>query len=206
MGYEDDAQYGEIPTTKDAVTAANEYAENQRKEQESKRLDTIAQMEQNRIDEEKARKKLELIAEVVKQMQQPIIADLREQRSQIEEIKTAIGQISQVFQTMNNPQTPAMPTAANLNDMPPELKAQMASGLLDGIAKLVMAWRSNSAPAQAANQNWFNDFSQQIIANMLQAGVDGMMRNVYDNYNPIPPRPITQQNIRPQPTQTHNLD
>lgn len=201
MDYED-----EIPATTDAIKAANEYAENQRKEQESKRLDTIAQMEQNRMDEEKAKKKLELIAEIVKQMQQPIIADLREQRSQIEEIKTAIGQISEVFRTMNNPQAPILPTAANLNDMPPELKAQMASGLLDGIAKLVMAWRSNSVPAQATNANWFNDFSQQIIANMLQAGVDGMMRNVYDNYNPIPPKPITQQQIRQPPPQTHNLD
>jgi hypothetical protein len=187
-------------STDEAIKNANDFAEAQRQKEEELRIRT-----------EKLQNQIKVIETVVSPMITPIVDDLKDQRQQIESIKVALNQIINILQPQPAQQTATQAAPndamATLNQLPPEMKVQALNGLLDGVSRLIAAWKSGSAPQIPASNNWFNEFSQQIIANMLQAGVDGMMQNVYRNYNPTPPPPITNTLPRPAPPQTpHTLE
>ena len=203
MGFEDDREL----TTDELI----EQAKRVEVEKQLKQAETIQKMEQNRIEEEqkqaKLKKQIELISEVVKQSNEPLIQDLRDQRGQIDEIKQLLGQML----TPQQPQ-PAQPNATtanqpmDLNSLPMDMKVGMLSNALDGISKVIAAWKMGNTPAVQPADNYFNELSKQIVTNMLQAGVDGIMRNVYDNYNPIPPKqPRIAAPTQPAPP-SHNLE
>jgi len=56
--------------------------------------------------------------------------------------------------------------------------------LMTGLAQIIQAWKGNDPKP---SDDYFSQMSKNITLNMLQAGVDGIMKNVYDNYNPAAP-------------------
>jgi len=127
-------------------------------------------------------------------------------RAKLEDFSPVIDYIKNAIATQqaNTSQVTATPTGTAAPPMPfagiDVEKVSVLSGLLDGLSKVVAAWKSGNATPQA--DSYFNDLSKQIVSNMLQAGVDGIMQNVYKNYNPVAPRPNWQMQ---RPTGAHEI-
>ena len=115
--------------------------------------------------------------------------------AQLNQIPQIINQsIQNAFSQIQQPQAPA--TINDIND--PTMKAQILSQLGPVAIELIKVIKGNNAPVE----DYFGNMSKEITMNMLRAGVDGIMQNVYHNYNPIPPKNSWQQ--APQDTQ-HKL-
>ena len=104
---------------------------------------------------------------------------------QIAQIPQLINQsIQQAFSQIQQPQQiPLISSPEQLQD--PAMKAQILSQLGPVAIELIKVIKGNNAPTE----DYFGNMSKEITMNMLRAGVDGIMQNVYHNYNPIPPRP-----------------
>jgi len=77
------------------------------------------------------------------------------------------------------------------------MKAQILAQLGPVAIELIKVIKGNNAPVE----DYFGNMSKEITMNMLRAGVDGIMQNVYHNYNPIPPKTTWNQ----QPDTQHKL-
>lgn len=155
--------------------------------------DEISQEEKlNRITEVIIKKiEIHKILERQDEQQKMLDAVIHELGNTNQSMNQLVTQINQVFSgVQQQAQAPSM-EIPQMGNTSPELKLQTLSSVLPAISDIVRTIKGSNAPQN--NGGWFEDFSKQIIANMLQAGVDGMMRNVYENYNPIPPRPISTQ-------------
>jgi len=105
-------------------------------------------------------------------------------QAQLNQIPQIINQsIQNAFSQMQQPQQTQIPqTIADIGD--PAMKAQILSQLGPVAIELIKVIKGNNAPVE----DYFGNMSKEITMNMLRAGVDGIMRNVYHNYNPIPPK------------------
>ena len=97
-------------------------------------------------------------------------------------IQNAFNQIQQPQQMIQAPQT-----VADISD--PTMKAQILAQLGPVAIELIKVIKGGGAPVD----DYFGNMSKEITMNMLRAGVDGIMQNVYHNYNPIPPKNSWQQ-------------
>jgi len=125
----------------------------------------------------------------------PIVANLQEHASKIDQILAilqqaeaqSVNQTAPSAPTTDQPQQQQKPKITDLRNLPPDVQA----GLLDGVANIIGAIRGSGGP----KDDYFGEMSKKITMNMLQAGVDGIMQNVYQNYKAVPPRNATS----PQP-------
>ena len=137
-----------------------------------------------------------------KEAAQKIFDSINTLDSRVKDIESSISQIpqliqnsiQQVFSQIQQPQQ-APNTISAIDD--PMVKANVLAQLAPAAAELIKLIKGNPAPTD----DYFGNMSKEITMNMLRAGVDGIMQNVYHNYNPIPPKNSWQQ---PQPD-THRL-
>lgn len=143
-----------------------------------------------------------------KEAAQKIFDSINTLDSRVKDIEVSISQIPQLInqsiqqafsQIQQQPQPmPMITDTTQLND--PALKAQILGQLGPVAIELIKVIKGNNAPAE----DYFGNMSKEITMNMLRAGVDGIMQNVYHNYNPIPPRPSWNSQQPPQDTK-HRL-
>src|SRR3990167_6775591 len=163
---------------KDPIEQIN--LDNLKKEQEAEetRQNTLRQMELNRINQAKieaAQKIFDNIANLDGR-----INNIEAQLSQIPQI---INQsIQNAFSQIQQPQSQAPATLNDISD--PTMKAQILAQLGPVAIELIKVIKGGNAPVE----DYFGNMSKEITMNMLRAGVDGIMQNVYHNYNPIPPK------------------
>jgi len=74
---------------------------------------------------------------------------------------------------------PSAPPGAALAAIDPSVMAP----LMTGLAQLIQAWKGGS---QAPVTDEFGNMFKQLGINIMQAGVDGIYKNVYDGYQPQP--------------------
>jgi len=194
--YDEDKQDAPI----DIVDKINADREIKEKELEATRLNTIHQMELNKSNAEKEQKKIDALNQMIDTRINPLKELTLENSQKIDGIIGELQKIgSYLQQTIPQKVAPADEAKGLLQQLPPEMAANVLNGLLTGVAQLVQAWKSGNH----SEPNQFAQMSQEITTNLLRAGVDGIMQNVYHNYNPNPPKPSWQ---NPQPTQNHTLE
>jgi len=151
---------------------------------------------------DKEQKKLETINKLIDARINPLKELTLENSQKIDGIIGELQKIGSYLQNANAPQVAPQPDAKGLlQQLPPEMAASVLNGMLGGLAQLVAAWKSGGH----AEPNQFAQMSQEITTNLLRAGVDGIMQNVYHNYNPNPPKP-SWQNPNPPQTSQHTLE
>lgn len=166
-------------------------------------------------EQEKLKKQIELIRIVAREENQHIREELETQNQTLTAIRTILEKIPvEILQAPGPAPTPGpIPQPGQqtpeqmisvLNSLGPQEKALALSSMIDGVSKLIMAWKSGGQAPQQNND--FQNMSMEITKTLLQAGVDGIMRNVYDNYNPIPIKPKWQfPGQTPPPNNDHGL-
>lgn len=142
--------------------------------------------------EEEERKKA-VLSQMISVEIQKSIEPINQQLSQIPQlIQNTILQLSNQLAEQKTAQ--AVPeNMGKAMAMNPEALAPM----MTGIAQLIQAWKGNNGGTPQPDQ--FGDMFKQLGINIMQAGVDGIYKNVYDGYQPKP-RPNTM-NIPPPPNQ-----
>ena len=162
---------------KDPIEQINDDLIKSQQDEEAKRQNTIRQMEENR--KEQARKEA---AQKIFDTISTLDGKINNLELQLAQIPQLINQsIQQAFSQIQQPQMISSPE--QLQD--PAMKAQILSQLGPVAIELIKVIKGNNAPTE----DYFGNMSKEITMNMLRAGVDGIMQNVYHNYNPIPPKP-----------------
>lgn len=126
-----------------------------------------------------------------KEAAQKIFDSINTLDSRVKDIEVSISQIPQLinqsiqqaFSQIQQAPPQMITSPEQLQD--PAMKAQILSQLGPVAIELIKVIKGNNAPTE----DYFGNMSKEITMNMLRAGVDGIMQNVYHNYNPIPPRP-----------------
>ena len=173
---------------KDPIEQMNKEIAQRDIEAEATRQNTIKQMEENKKEFEK------------KEKAQKIFDNLTSLDNRVKDIEVSISQIPQLinqsiqnaFSQLQQPQQ-MISSPEQLQD--PAMKAQILGQLGPVAIELIKVIKGNNAPTE----DYFGNMSKEITMNMLRAGVDGIMQNVYHNYNPIPPRPSWNGQQPPQP-------
>lgn len=155
-------------------------------------------------EEKEATRKKELLRNMI---QEEVGKSMIEINAQLQQIPTIINQsIANIIQQSQQPQgiqpqnqsIPAGPD--NSQQMPPGAAlAALDPSILTGIAQLIQAWKGggNAAPVNDEFGNMF----KQLGINIMQAGVDGIYKNVYDGYQPQPRNTQLMPGQQPQPNQ-----
>jgi len=100
--------------------------------------------------------------------------------------------VTQLQQSSIPPQTSA--EKSTIPDMPPEIKAEAISKVGTSIAEVVKAWKGASS---APTDDYFGQMSKNMMLQIIQAGLDGIFKNVYPTYNPPAPNPVRFEPIQP---------
>ena len=116
-------------------------------------------------------------------------------RAQIEQIPNLINlSIQQAFQSVQEPQDQNQNPLTQLGSSP-QLSPEALGPLMTGLAQILQAWRGgNNTMAQP---DPFGEMFKQLGINIMQAGVDGIYKQVYDGYQPQPKSPQLQPGINP---------
>lgn len=120
-------------------------------------------------------------------------------KAQIEQIPNLINlSIQQAFQgVQEQPDQSQNPLTPLGNANQPQISPEAIGPLMTGLAQILQAWKGNQA---ATNQpDPFGEMFKQLGINIMQAGVDGIYKQVYDGYQPQPRQPTLNPN---QPNQT----
>ena len=64
------------------------------------------------------------------------------------------------------------------------MNPEMMPHIMTGLAQLIQAWKGNQGANAAPDP--FGEMFKQLGINIMQAGVDGIYKNVYDGYQPQP--------------------
>jgi len=130
-------------------------------------------------EDEKKLEKLRLL------IQQEVDANMKVLMQQIPSIVNQTIQQLAAQQQQSAPQPQEQLTqAGNEQQMPPGAAlAALDPNILTGIAQLIQAWKGGNTQ-QAPDQ--FGEMFKQLGINIMQAGVDGIYKNVYDGYQPQP--------------------
>ena len=164
---------------KDPVEQINNDIAQRALEEEQKRQNTLRVHNENIENQRK------------KEAAQKIFDNISNLDGRINNIEAKLSQIPQIinqsiqnaFSQIQQPQPMQAPTTINdIND--PTMKAQILSQLGPIAIELIKVIKGGNAPVE----DYFGNMSKEITMNMLRAGVDGIMQNVYHNYNPIPPK------------------
>lgn len=146
-------------------------------------------------EQEAARKK-----QVLQGMIQEEIDKVKnELNMQLQQIPTIIQQTIQQM-AVQQPQPPNAPQGGmpGINDLPPEMKADMLSKVGTSLAQIIQAWKGSQGTAPQVDP--FGEMFKQLGINIMQAGVDGIYKQVYDGYQPQPrPNPLNTPQPQPQP-------
>src|SRR3990167_2267487 len=169
---------------KDPIEQINEDIKKKELESEEIRQATLRQMETNRINQ------------VKKEAAQKIFDNISNLDNRINNLEAQINQIPQLinnsiqqaFSQIQAPQQTQIPNTLSAID-DPMVKANVLAQLAPAVTELIKVIKGNNAPTE----DYFGNMSKEITMNMLRAGVDGIMQNVYHNYNPIPPKNSWQQ-------------
>jgi len=135
------------------------------------------------IAEEK-RRKLKLLDDMV-------TAKLDEK---MQDLKTQINLELQNFLAQMKAQPQAEQTQQTTPDMPPEIKAEAIAKVGGALAEVVKAWKGASS---APTDDYFGQMSKNMMLQIIQAGLDGIFKNVYPTYNPPAPNPVRFEPIQP---------
>jgi len=116
----------------------------------------------------------------------------------MEDLKVHINKEFQnyIAQTQAQPEQATGPAPAP--EMPPEIKAEAISKIGGSIAEVVKAWKGASS---APTDDYFGQMSKSMMLQIIQAGLDGIFKNVYPTYNPEPPKVVR---FNPQQVPTPN--
>jgi len=146
--------------------------------------------------EEEKRRKLQMLDNMV-------TAKIDEK---MEALKQEINQQFQNFfaQIQNTPQQNTQQTTQQTQtttEMPAEVKAEVISKVGASIAEVVKAWKGATG---TSTDDYFGTMSKNMMLQIIQAGLDGIFKNVYPTYNPAPPNVVRfepqipgQQTIKP---------
>src|SRR3990167_3453423 len=167
----------DIRDTDEINNEINESTLLKEQEAEVQRQNTLRQMELNRINQAK------------KEAAQKIFDNISNLDNRINNLEAQINQIPQLinnsiqqaFSQIQQPQQ--IPTTLTAID-DPMVKANVLAQLAPAVTELIKVIKGGNAPTE----DYFGNMSKEITMNMLRAGVDGIMQNVYHNYNPIPPK------------------
>ncbi len=122
-------------------------------------------------------------------------------KAQIEQIPNLINlSIQQAFQSVQEqPDQNQNPLTTPGNNQP-QISPEAIGPLMTGLAQILQAWKGNQA---ATPQNDpFGEMFKQLGINIMQAGVDGIYKQVYDGYQPQPRQPTLNPNQPNQNNQT----
>jgi len=72
-------------------------------------------------------------------------------------------------------------------EMPPEIKAEAIAKVGGALAEVVKAWKGASS---TPSDDYFGTMSKNMMLQIIQAGLDGIFKNVYPTYNPPAPNPV----------------
>ena len=72
-------------------------------------------------------------------------------------------------------------------EMPPEIKAEAIAKVGGALAEVVKAWKGSSS---TPSDDYFGTMSKNMMLQIIQAGLDGIFKNVYPTYNPPAPNPV----------------
>lgn len=126
---------------------------------------------------EEKRRKLKLLDDMVTAKLDEKMEDLKAHINQ--EFKNYIAQVQGQPQAQQAQQT--QQAAPN---MPPEIKAEAIAKIGGVLAELVKAWKGTGS---APTDDYFGQMSKNMMLQIIQAGLDGIFKNVYPTYNPPPP-------------------
>lgn len=146
-------------------------------------------------EEKEAMRKKQLLQEMI---QEEIQKSMIEINAQLQQIPTIINQSIQniINQNQPQPQEPSIQAGDNPQIPPGAALAALDPNILTGIAQLIQAWRGGG---QAQQPDQFGEMFKQLGINIMQAGVDGIYKNVYDGYQPQPRNTQLQAgNLQPQ--------
>ena len=175
---------------KDPVEQINNDIAQRALEEEQKRQNTLRVHNEN-IENQRKKEAAQKIFDNISNLD----GRINNLELQIAQIPQLINQsIQQAFSQIQQPQQ-MISSPEQLQD--PAMKAQILSQLGPVAIELIKVIKGNNAPTE----DYFGNMSKEITMNMLRAGVDGIMQNVYHNYNPIPPKTTWNQ----APDTTHKL-
>ena len=179
---------------KDPIEQIKEDISKRELEEEQKRQNTLRLHNEN-IENQRKKEAAQKIFDNISNLDNRI----NNLEAQIGQIPQLINQsIQQAFSQIQQPQQ-MIQAPTTINDISdPTMKAQILAQLGPVAIELIKVIKGGNAPVE----DYFGNMSKEITMNMLRAGVDGIMQNVYHNYNPIPPKNSWQQ--APQDTQ-HKL-
>lgn len=148
-------------------------------------------------------KKLQVLNSIIDNKLEPYRQDLSDTRTKLDALIAQLQQAAQMQQEQMN--TQGMQGAApTLNDIPAEAKAEVLSKLGTSLAQIIQAWKGNTGgtPTQA---DPFGEMFKQLGINIMQAGVDGIYKQVYDGYQPQPrPNPLSSATANNNPQERQN--
>ena len=151
-------------------------------------------------DEDK--RKLETLNNIIESKLEPFKEDLKQQREQFDQLIQQLTQASQM-QQQAMAQQGMSGAAPNLNDIPAEAKAEVLSKLGTSLAQIIQAWKGNQGGQMQADP--FGEMFKQLGINIMQAGVDGIYKQVYDGYQPQPRQnPLSSATANPNNNQNTN--
>ncbi len=189
------------PKEKDEI---NQHIEQfkRNKEQSEANLKNYSRASESKIlspeeEEREATRKKQILQGMI---QEEIQKSMIEINAQLQQIPTIINQSIQniIAQHQNQPQPQEQLTPHGDNQqMPPGAAlAAIQPEILTGIAQLIQAWKGSS---QQQQPDQFGEMFKQLGINIMQAGVDGIYKNVYDGYQPQPRNTQLQAgNLQPQ--------
>lgn len=132
-------------------------------------------------EEREATRKREVLQGMIQEEVSKMEARIDKQLQQIPNI------IQQSIQNIINQNIPTQPqdlsTPVGTSPPPGAALAALDPTILTGIAQLIQAWKGGS---QAPVNDEFGNMFKQLGINIMQAGVDGIYKNVYDGYQPQP--------------------
>jgi uncharacterized protein YidB (DUF937 family) len=167
------ASKDEIPTTDDAVKAANEYAEKQRTEAAKRQAETLAQMEKNQEELRKKQEQLSKLSEALGINEMRHKLDQQDQSitylaSRMDDIVTAINNLAA------NMQTPAASKLADNTGIDPAMKMQIIQDTLPRIVDKVISKIFPDTQAVAApqliSQDLINEKMTKAFMDDLETG------------------------------------
>lgn len=155
--------------------------------------------------EDKTAKISQFVSQLVDAKITPLFDDIKQQREQMDRLTHELGNtnqtlsqltagFNQLVNAMNQPQqeaTAQAPTTAampNLNQIPPEMKAQAVSMIGNTLAELIRAWKGSGQ--QAASADPMGEMGKQLMFDLFRTTVDDIQQRVY-NIRKLPPPNIT---------------
>jgi len=122
-----------------------------------------------------------MISEQIDQAMNPIKLQIEQIPNLINQnMATLAEQLSQANTQNLAPSTQAGPSVA---PSMPAISPEAIGPVMTGLAQILQAWKGNTG---VGTPDPFGEMFKQLGINIMQAGVDGIYKQVYDGYQPKP--------------------